>query len=85
MTASATVLDAFDTFRFAAEGLRQEDRGTISMRLLREALFDIARIHGMPVDLLLRNGVSPSILHDDESASRSSNTRRSGWPPRSHG
>jgi len=67
MTASATVLDAFDTFRSAAEGLRQEDRGTISMRLLREALFDIGRIHGMPVDLLLRNGVSPSILHDDES------------------
>lgn len=66
MTSSVTVLDAFDTFRTAAEGRREEDRGTISMRLLREALLDIARLRGMPVELLLRHGVSLSDLAEDE-------------------
>ncbi|MDQ0449847.1 AraC family transcriptional regulator [Methylobacterium aerolatum] len=59
------MLDAFDTFRSAAEGRRLEDRGTISMRLLREALCDIAGRHGMPVELLRRHGVSLADLADD--------------------
>lgn len=66
MTASATVRDAFDTFRCIAESLRREDRGTISMRLLREALFDITRLHGQPAEILHRTGLSVADLDDDE-------------------
>lgn len=65
MTASATRRDAFDTVRSAAGERRREMRGTIAMRLLREALLDLTRLHGLPAEILLRNGVSPADLDDD--------------------
>jgi len=66
MTASAKMLDAFDTFRSTAERPALEDRGTISIRLLREALLDVDRTHALPVESLLRNGVSIADLDTED-------------------
>lgn len=64
MAASAKMRDVFDTFPSTAEGSAPEDRGTIPMRLLREALLDVARNHALPS--LHRNGVSVADLDDED-------------------